>query len=846
MSLQNFIEQNKINEDIYNFKVGDKFLNKLLYNNYKNFYQQMRQEKDPDISEVELIKLLTNDIKYRDQHPIDVKEDNEKYILNFEIVGKSNIFINTQSKGTNTIFSLTELKSINQNDYAYIVLFFPNVINKEISNSYLLSTLLVAYLLKNRYQNYDLLKQSIPGTKAKIICMTTIDTDSHTIDILKLYYDEVKIVPYIAPKDCELSEQIKSDINNFIGIEDVSFGHLSKSHGYYKVFTKLNIFNYDLFPYKKVILLDSDQFPLGYFDTLFSLDTPAGCLEHRRSLSPNLGISSWAHDRGQYCKHGNIIPKLFTDIENIYAADINASLLIVEPNQKIYQEMIQELQTPINTWFGPGKKHCGFWLGDNYYTYYTLPEQNYLTKKFSGSWKSIDIGFSTWLIDLDSSLGFTFAGFVVKPWQIQSCFHHYTINPYSIFSKINNKISQRSYGLQLLNSLLFDMLIDIKECHSQHYEIILKEFKKIKFTKMGFDPWEPEIVIDKMVHYTPETIQEEDLQMLSYDQKKIVYLVNNTIDRKTFQKILYFDYIFDNLTKHIYDLNFISMYYYLFDKLHYILEKNNLIDMLYPFGNTLMAIDKFGFFDPADDDNDFILIIKENKFTDLIFGLINDLLDQNLQVCICLRSTGKHIQIIKDETRSSFYNKKNNYMMTFTDLKQTIDPNDIKYFNIAFYIPFLEQIIHDNNINLLPAMFLSINDNHYVKIPWIDIFYIIEKEDGTLFFDANPFKKNMNRDIFSNKYLTKQIDCVNKHINMPEIDLYLKYYYESTEKKDYYIIKSLHTGKTKDKEILFRIKMENDFERNILYKLFNFLNYNIKNKYNEITEKYPHNQKFFF
>ena len=846
MSLQNFIEQNKINEDLYNFKIGDKYLNKLLYDNYNKFYQQMKQEKDPNISEINLMKLLIEDIKYKFQSPVNIKEDNEKYVLDFEIIGKSNIFVNTQSKGTNTIFNLTELKSINQNDYAYIVLFFPGVINGEISNSYLLSTLLVAYLLKNRYQNYDLYKKSILGTKAKIICMTTVDTDTETVNILKLYYDEVKIVPYIAPNDCDLPEKIKLNKQHFIGIEDVSFGHLNKSHGYYKVFTKLNIFNHNIFPYKKVILLDSDQFPLGYFDTLFSLDTPAGCLEHRRSLSLNLGISSWANDRGQYCKHGKEIPKLFTDIENIYAADINASLLIIEPNRKVYKGMIKELQTPINIWFGPGKQHCGFWLGDNYYTYYTLPEQNYLTKKFSGSWKSVDIGFSTWLIDLDFSLGFTFAGFVVKPWQIQSCFHHYTINPYSIFSKINNKISQRSYGLQLLNNLLFNMLINIKEFHPIYYKIILEEFKKIKFTKIGFDPWEPEIMIDKMDYYTPETIKEDEIQSLSYDQKKIVYLVNDSIDKKIFQKALYFDYIFDNLTKHTYNLNFISMYYYLFDKLYYILEKNNLTNKLYPFGNTLMAIDKFGFFDPADDDNDFILIIKENNYRDLIMNLIEDLLNQNLQICICIRSSGKHMQIIKDEMQSSFYNKKSSYIMTFSQLKQNIDPNEIKYFNIAFYIPFLEQIIHDNNINLLPSMFLSINDNHYIKIPWIDIFYIIEKDNGTLFFDANPLKKNMNPNIFFNNNVTKKIGCVDKNINMPDIDLYLKYYYESTEKKDYYIIKSLHTGKAKDKEILFKLKMETIFERNILYELFNFINYNIKNKYYEIIEKYPHNQKFFF
>ena len=60
-------------------------------------------------------------------------------------------------------------------------------------------------------------------------------------------------------------------------------------------------------------------------------------------------------------KHGEVIPKNLTDIENIYASDINASLLIVEPNQATFDEMISELQTPLDQWFGTegDKKHFG-------------------------------------------------------------------------------------------------------------------------------------------------------------------------------------------------------------------------------------------------------------------------------------------------------------------------------------------------------------------------------------------------------------------------------------------------------------------------------------------------------
>ena len=64
----------------------------------------------------------------------------------------------------------------------------------------------------------------------------------------------------------------------------------------------------------------------------FQLNTPAGWLEHKRMQNSKLGVDSWITDRALFIKHGDPIPKMFTDIDNCYAADINASLLIIEPN----------------------------------------------------------------------------------------------------------------------------------------------------------------------------------------------------------------------------------------------------------------------------------------------------------------------------------------------------------------------------------------------------------------------------------------------------------------------------------------------------------------------------------
>ena len=428
---------NETNCDVYNFKVDDKKLNSLLEKYYPQYFDYIIKNIDnipfPNQFEVPKFEVMK---------PYSTCYTNDKIKLFFSIDHRSNIFSNYFPMLEKTEFVLEELKHINDNDYAYVTLFFPSYDSQMKKHyNYLIGTLLVAYMLKSNPQNYSLYQQNIVGTKAKVICMITADVEQYVIDILKMYYDDVVIAPYITWNEITLPKDIMDNNDNYIKINDVSKGNISPQHAYSKVYTKLNIFNSELFPFKKLILLDTDLFPLGYFDTLFSIDTPAGCLEHRRLQINELGVGSWGFDRSQFAKHGKKIPKNLTDIENMFASDINASLLIIEPNKQTFDEMIQQLQTPVDEWLGLNKEHKGFWLGNNFYDFYFLPEQNYLTKKFSGKWSSVDLGFSTWLLDINNSFGFTFAGFVVKPWEIQSAFHKYSVNPYSPFSKINNKIS---------------------------------------------------------------------------------------------------------------------------------------------------------------------------------------------------------------------------------------------------------------------------------------------------------------------------------------------------------------------------------------------------------------------
>ena len=818
-----------INQESYNFKIGDTYLNKLLFSYYKEYYPKfitnnnLSQIKPESINNFE--KLMVDDLKYKLTEPVSVTEDETKnnYILQFELTGYSNVFGNENPATSNTKFKLYEKKNISKSTHAYIVLYFPNYdLQGNKKNDYLLSTLLVAYSLRSNNNNYDLSKKSIKGTKAKIICMTTPDIDDYSKKLLEIYYDEVKIVPFIAPHDCILPDHIKNDKNKFIGIHDVSKGNLQKNHGYYKVFTKLNIFNKTLFPYEKVILLDSDLFTMGYFDTLFSIDVPAGCIEHKRLLLENLGVSSWITDRNPFCKHGKPIPKILTDIENMCASDINASLLIVSPNNETYNSLIGELKTPLHLWFGNNNYHKGFWLGNNYYDYYMLPEQNYLTKKFSGTWKSVDMGFSTWLIDLDTSFGFTFAGFVVKPWKTQSAFHLYTINPASQFSRINNKLSQRAYGYQLMNNLLFNMAIDIKNNHNVHFNFIKSELEKTLIIFQPFDPWEPEVKLDTCPSKKLGEMTESDLIRLSYDQKRLVYLCNNIINKDTLKKIIYFDYTFDNITKNIFNLHFSSLSHELVSIAHNICSKFKLNDRLFPFGNTLMSLYNFGSFDISDDDNDFLLIVKRKDFKQTMVALIGEFISLYLQVYICIKDSNKFIRVIPNNMQGSEKLNKDEFMY-YDYFKNTFDINKMKFFNVSFPLSVVEQTIHTNNIKLQKNMMLSINGNYHTKLPWIDIFYAFEEDNKKFTYDKGDKIINFSYDTFFGNNIIKKEYVTEKLFKLPNISKFLFEYYNNQDKLNYYTIKSQNH--------IINYSKDKSFERTILFDMNKFVNYKIKNLY---------------
>ena len=319
-------------------------------------------------------------------------------------------------------------------------------------------------------------------------------------------------------------------------------------------FFKLHIFNPELFPYEKVCFVDSDLVPMNYYDSLFMLDTPAGWVEYRKKW-PFQKSFHW--DRCDYLEHGEMIPKIFTEIGTPGASDVNAGLMVISPNKKEYDEMIKELTSPISTWMGPGKKHIGFYdmdlnkessiTGQKFVdSSYCYPEQNYLTKRYSGKWKYIEYSFQSWSLDPCNSFGIHMAAFNPKPWfkqpanskiKLREYLQPY-LEPYmnmdDIFvSDIPKAVVPDNENLVLENiSISYELFNDLIIWGMVEYPLLHKFFlhnTKIYGTKISFGE-------DKFNNLSKDidykllkdiTKKDPDYKKLSISQQYITNLINN-------------------------------------------------------------------------------------------------------------------------------------------------------------------------------------------------------------------------------------------------------------------------------------------------------------------------------
>lgn len=292
--------------------------------------------------------------------------------------------------------------------FAYITLLFPN---KTGECTYLDGALLLAFGLRKQ------------NTKYKLICMVTPDTSQDTINILQSIYDEIVVVDYITPVNNKGITIIKDIFSKNDYFNDYQYREICH------VFTKLHIFDSNKFSYDKLVFIDNDIIPIKNYDELFDLETPAGWVEQILELNQDFG-KYYTRIWGQWNNigHGSLIPDFITNIYEEPGSCVNAGLLVIKPDKKLFDFFIKQLQTPKHKWFGKNHIHKGcIDILRRFVNYYPFPEQCYLTQHFSGQWHMIDGLYATWGLK-DNSYGMHMAGLKYmingqmkehKSWQVQ-------------------------------------------------------------------------------------------------------------------------------------------------------------------------------------------------------------------------------------------------------------------------------------------------------------------------------------------------------------------------------------------------------------------------------------------
>ena len=415
--------------------------------------------------------------------------------------------------------------------FAYAVGMFPNPKNGK--PAYLDGCILAALGLKRQHTNAD------------VICFITHDISKKDKEKLEVVFDKVIYVPYISPYDMGGEGDLKTVMINKDLFDNCP--NYTKQHPYVHVFFKLHIFNPKLFPYEKVCFVDSDLVPLNYYDSLFMVDCPAGFVEYRKK-APYLESYQW--DRCDYLEHGKLIPKEITDVDKPTGADVNAGLLVIEPNLDEYNAMIQELSSPLEKWMGPKKKHKGFYSFDfndpmgmvfikNSYCY---PEQNYLTKRYSGKWKFIEFAFQSWSRDPCNSFGIHMAAFNPKPWFKQPIGTIIKSNekyqpylkawdkknvrfPLAIADGSGDNYDNISYSYEIFNEVIIWGMVNYPELHKFFISDTQIHGTKVSFDRDVFKKLSPKN--DVQFKYLKDIKKGDDIyKRLSKSQKQITNLIN--------------------------------------------------------------------------------------------------------------------------------------------------------------------------------------------------------------------------------------------------------------------------------------------------------------------------------
>ncbi|MBD05964.1 MAG: hypothetical protein CME24_16640 [Gemmatimonadetes bacterium] len=248
-------------------------------------------------------------------------------------------------------------------------------------------------------------------------------------DSLRLQGAEQPLVCLTTDGVSDAAEQaLRSVFDDVIRVERVYIPHSRRQERqdrpYY--FTRIQVLRLgqdgDLgYRCERVVVIDADVLTLAKYASLFQIEAPAGILNERKEnfvetdssggyvVTPTAwktGEWRW-HDLYRMCPHGHPIPR---DLTDRVATDptnmgINGSLFVMRPDRDEFDGILEDVKRP----------EIAARVGDAF----DWPDMQYLTMRWSGQWRSVDVRFSALngYPDLSLIWGTHFAGF--KPWYFQ-------------------------------------------------------------------------------------------------------------------------------------------------------------------------------------------------------------------------------------------------------------------------------------------------------------------------------------------------------------------------------------------------------------------------------------------
>lgn len=276
-----------------------------------------------------------------------------------------------------------------QTRFAYVTFLMRN-------DSYLPGALMIAYALR----------QQLPPGRADLVCLVTPEITPAARRALALLFDHVLDVPAIFVP--HRRRQARQDLPY--------------------MFTRLNALRLgpdgDLgLHYERIVLLDADLLPMRCYAGLLDLDPPAGIINERKShlveqdeqgqhvIPPSVardGTWKWHALYGPICPHGTRIPRQITDrvVTDPANLGINGSLFVLAPSRAEFDSIMAAIEQP----------EVRALVSEQF----DWPEMQYMTKRWSGQWTSIDARYSGLggYPSLEVLYGTHFAG--LKPWSIRN------------------------------------------------------------------------------------------------------------------------------------------------------------------------------------------------------------------------------------------------------------------------------------------------------------------------------------------------------------------------------------------------------------------------------------------